>query len=301
MRITISLPRPGGRPDGTIHDCVELARVIETCGAHSLSVTDHPFPLPPEGAPGHQAHDPFTLLSFLAAHTSKIRLQISLLVAGYRNPFLAARMVATLDQVSQGRAMVTLGAGYQAAEFAALGVPFEDRGRLLREAPAAMREAWLGKPVRSRGLRWTAAGNVMSPACVQRPHPPLWRGGNAPAALVHAATSFDGWAPLEVSDRFAAAVRTAGLQLHQVPSAIARLNDLWKAAGRVGTPDVALVRTRTDWLADAGRVRDEIAELADAGVTWVELTPAGATIDDQTKSVSATLGTLADAGLLESL
>jgi probable F420-dependent oxidoreductase len=301
MRISVSLPRPGGRPDGHVAACAELASAAELAGAHAVSATDHPFPLINELGVGHQAHDPFTLLGFLAARTTKIRLQVSLLVAGYRNPFLAARMVSTLDQVSQGRAMLTLGSGYQQAEFAALGSRFADRGRLLREAVPAMRAAWTGSPVRSSGNAWSADGNSLSPRCVQLPHPPLWRGGNSAAAVAHVATELDGWAPLEVSDRFASKVRTTGLTMETLPEAVAALHDQWRQHERSGRPEVAFVRTRTDWLADVTRVVSDVSALQRAGVTWVELTPAGDTVDAQTDSVQRTLAGLDGAGLLEAV
>jgi probable F420-dependent oxidoreductase len=299
MRVSISLPLPGGSPDGTVRACARLATAAEASGAHAVSASDHPFPLLPVGAAGHHTHDPFTLLGFLAAQTSSVRMQISLLVAGYRNPHLSARMVATLDQVSEGRAMVTLGAGYQRGEFAALGVPFEERGQRLREAPGAMRAAWSGEPVQGSGLGWTAEGNVLAPGCVQRPHPPLWRGGNAPAALAHVVRELDGWAALEVGEQRAEAVRTTGLRLADMPQAVADLHQQWTAAGRTGRPDVALVRTRTDWLGDPGRVREEVAGLERAGVTWVELKPAGETGAEQEESLSRTMRTLDAAGLLD--
>jgi probable F420-dependent oxidoreductase len=299
MRITISLPKPGESPDGTVAACLRLARASEDAGASAVSVTDHPFPYLPDGAPGHQSHDPFTLLGFLAAKTSTVHLQISLLVAGYRNPHLAARMIATLDQVSEGRTMVTLGAGYQQVEFAALGVPFAERGQRLLETASAMRAAWSGDPVHTSGQGWTAAGNTLVPGCVQSPHPPLWRGGNTPAALAHVAGELDGWAALEVGESRAPSVRTTSLRLEDMPAAVARLHELWNAAGRAGRPDVSLVRTRTDWLSDTGRLREEVAALATAGVTWIEVNPAGETAAEQERSVVRTMQELDAAGLLD--
>ena len=299
MRITIMLPYPAGSPDGTVAACVRLATAAEESGAHGVSVSDHPFPYVSAGAPGHHTHDPFTLLGFLAAKTSSVRLQISLLVAGYRNPNLAARMIATLDQVSNGRVMVTLGAGYQQAEFAALGSPFDERGQRLREAASAMRAAWTGEPVHRSGLGWTAEGNVLAPACVQRPHPPLWRGGNSPAALAHVARELDGWAALEVGEGRAEAVRTTGLHLADMPAAVSGLHRRWEEAGREGRPEVGLVRVRTDWLGDPGRVREEVAGLSRAGVSWIEMKPAGDTVSEQEVSLARTMQTLDAAGLLD--
>ena len=299
MRITVMLPYPAGSPDGTVAACVRLATAAEASGAHGVSVSDHPFPYLSVGAPGHHTHDPFTLLGYLAAKTSSVRLQISLLVAGYRNPNLAARMIATLDQVSSGRVIVTLGAGYQQAEFTALGSPFDERGQRLREAASAMRTAWTGEPVHRRGSGWTAEGNVLAPVCVQRPHPPLWRGGNAPAALAHVAREFDGWAALEVGGGRAEEVRTTRLETADMPDAVSELQRRWTEAGRAGRPEIAFVRARTDWLGDPGRVREEVANLGRAGVSWIEMKPAGETVREQELSLSRTMQTLDTAGLLD--
>lgn len=299
MRISISLPKPGETPEGTIAACLRIAQVSEDAGAHAVAATDHPFPHLPPGGAGHHSHDPFTLLGYLAGKTSTIQLQISLLVAGYRNPNLAARMISTLDQVSEGRALITLGAGYQQGEYAALGRPFEQRGKLVRETARAMRAAWTGEPIYASGTDWTSVGNSLNPGCVQEGGPRLWRGGNAPGALAHVAKELDGWAALEVPDARASAVRTKGLQLDGMKEAVSGLHDLWRAEGRTGLPDVSLVRVRTDWLMDTGRLCEDIELLADAGVTWVEVNPAGATVDEQEESIKKTMTTLDNFRLLD--
>jgi alkanesulfonate monooxygenase SsuD/methylene tetrahydromethanopterin reductase-like flavin-dependent oxidoreductase (luciferase family) len=208
-------------------------------------------------------------------------------------------MISTLDQVSEGRAMVTLGAGYQKGEYAALGMPFERRGKLVREAVGAMRAAWSGDPVHASGMGWISDGNSLEPVCVQEGGPRLWRGGNSPAALKHIAEELDGWAALEVPEKRASAVRTTGLQLAGMKDAVAGLHDLWKAAGRAGRPDVSLVRVRTDWLMDEARLCEDVEVLADAGVTWIEINPAGSTIDEHEQSIKQAMAALDRHGLLD--
>jgi probable F420-dependent oxidoreductase len=299
VRISISLPLPGGSPDGTIAACDRLTRVSEQCGFHAIAASDHPFPYLGEGSPSHQSHDPFALLSFLAAKTTRIRLQFSLLVAPYRNPFLAARMLATLDQVSTGRVMATFGAGYNRQEFAALGARFGDRGQQVVDVVTAMEAAWGGDPVFAQGPGWQAAGNVLAPGCVQHPRPPLWRGGNSAAARRQAAAKFDGWAPLEAGDRHAQRVDTTGLTLRSIEDAAAGFSELWDENGRPGRPDVCFVRTRTDWLSDEDRILSEVGALAEAGVTWIEFRPAGDSPGSCEESLRATGDTLRRAGLLD--
>jgi alkanesulfonate monooxygenase SsuD/methylene tetrahydromethanopterin reductase-like flavin-dependent oxidoreductase (luciferase family) len=77
VQMSISLPRPGGSPDGSIAACDRLAQVGEESGFHAISASDHPFPYLGEGSPSHQALDPFALLAYLAAKTTRIRLQFS--------------------------------------------------------------------------------------------------------------------------------------------------------------------------------------------------------------------------------
>lgn len=287
MRFSVSLPRPGT----DVPSLARFAAVAEECGFHAVSATDHPFPLI-SGSVSHQAYDPFTLLAYLAAGTERIRLHFSLLVAGYRNPFLAAQMIATLDEISAGRVIVAVGAGYNRAEFAALGARFTGRGTHTDEVVAAMRTAWSGDPVHLDHPDWHADGNTLFPAFGQRPHPPLWRGGNSNGARASAVRVFDGWAPLEVNDTWAAKAGTTGLTLRTLPEAIESFHQQWQEAGRHGRPDICLVRTRTDWYRDPDRLVTETQQLAQMGVTWVEITPSGDTpeaLESSLRDVAAPL------------
>ncbi|EFC80298.1 TIGR03619 family F420-dependent LLM class oxidoreductase [Parafrankia sp. EUN1f] len=294
MRFSVSLPRTGM----DIPSQARFSATAEECGFHAVSATDHPFPLVGGDSISHQAYDPFTLLAYLAARTQRIRLHFSLLVAGYRNPFLTAQMIATLDEISGGRVIVAFGAGYNRAEFEALGARFTGRGRHTDEVVAAMRSAWEGGPLHAEHHDWTATGNTMFPSYRDRPHPPLWRGGNSDAARASSVRSFDGWAPLEVSETWATKAGTIALTMRTLPDAIADYDRQWRAAGRTGTPDVCLVRGRTDWLRDSGRLVAETQQLEEAGVTWVEITPHGADLDGIEANLRNVAGHLRDAKLL---
>jgi alkanesulfonate monooxygenase SsuD/methylene tetrahydromethanopterin reductase-like flavin-dependent oxidoreductase (luciferase family) len=116
--------------------------VAEECGFHAVSATDHPFPVVGGGSASHHAYDPFLLLTHVTSRTERVRLHFSILVAAYRNPFLTAQMVATLDEISAGRVIVAVGAGYNRAEFNALGAHFSGRGRHTDDVDTAMRSAW---------------------------------------------------------------------------------------------------------------------------------------------------------------
>src|SRR5690606_42069985 len=89
--------------------------------------------------------DPFVSLSMMAAATERLRVITYVMVAGYRNPYLAAKAAASLDLLSDGRLTLGMAAGYLKSEFAALGADFARRGALLDEAIAAMRASWEGR------------------------------------------------------------------------------------------------------------------------------------------------------------
>jgi probable F420-dependent oxidoreductase len=130
--------------------------------------------------------DPLTALALCAGVSSSILLQTYLLVLPYRNPFLAAKQAATLDVMSGGRVILSVGTGYLRSEFLALGVEFEERNDLFDEAIEVMGRSWAEDGVVYEGRRFTAFGQT------QRPRPPgpgptIWIGGNGKVARQRAA------------------------------------------------------------------------------------------------------------------
>jgi probable F420-dependent oxidoreductase len=174
----------------------DMARAAEAAGFDSVAVTDHPFPDDAwmRGG-GHHALDPMVALAFAAAPTTTLRVRTNLYVAAYRNPFLSAKAVASLDLLSGGRVILGIGAGYLEPEFRALGIPFAERNELTDEAIVAMRRAWNEEGVVHRGRGFDASGNTMLPHPVQRPGPPIWIGGNSRRAARRAVDLGDGWLP----------------------------------------------------------------------------------------------------------
>ncbi|BBZ00778.1 hypothetical protein MCHIJ_02150 [Mycolicibacterium chitae] len=297
MRFSVSLPRPDGTGQTAIPALVEVARAAEEAGFDAVSVTDHPFPFLGTGSVSHRTYDPFTLQAYVAAATERIRLHFSLLVACHRNPFLTAQMIATLDEASDGRTIIGMGAGYNRTEIEALGGDFARRGPAVDEAAQAMRSAWTGEPVHADGQGWTATGNQLFPARTQAP--PLWRGGNSRSAIRSAATHFDGWAPLEVPDPTVAALAgTNALTIEALPEAVDTFKAQWRAAGRTGDPDICFVRSWPDWLAEPASITADVEALAAAGATWVEFTIAGSTHREHVQCIQDTAGVLRAAGLL---
>jgi len=157
-----------------------FVRAAEEAGFDAVAFTEHPAPsLKWLQAGGHESLDPLTALAFAAAVTSRITLMTYLLVLPYRNPLMTAKMIATVDLLSQGRLVVGAGGGYLRSEFFALGVDFDERGALFDEAIDVIRALWSGESLTFEGRHFTARGQVSTPAPVQRPHPPIWIGAQS--------------------------------------------------------------------------------------------------------------------------
>jgi probable F420-dependent oxidoreductase len=260
-----------------------MAEAAEAAGFDAVFVTEHPFPGDEWLAHGgHHALDPLVALSFAAAATTRLRLQTNLYIAAYRNPFLSAKAVATLDVLSGGRVILGVGAGYLESEFAALGVDFEERNTLTDEALDAMKAAWSGESVTLDGRHFTAAGNTMLPRPAQRPRPPLWVGGNSRRAIRRAVEQADGWVPMPNPARSASRRHTPALEsLDDLRVRIAYACDHSEVVGREAPLDVVFMPLGVDMFStgrpDADRVVESVAELAAAGVTWLAVGVPGET------------------------
>ncbi len=300
MRFSIGLPHPtGGNDPREIDGYVEIARAVEDAGLDAVWVTDHPFPYVEPGKAGHQAIDPFVLLGFLAGATSRARLHLNLVVMPYRNPFLVARLVGTLDLVSRGRGIAAVGAGYMRREFDALGADFDRRAELVDDGVAAMRAAWSGEPVCLDGPGYRADGNVMRPLPFTAPHPPLWRGGNTVRAIESAARHFDGWSPFEVTEARSRDTTTAPMNLDVLPGRIALLREEAARAGRESPFDVCLVRPFPAWLAERARAVEDLQALDAMGVTWLAPQLLGHEAAEVIENVQSLAGLAREAGVAE--
>jgi probable F420-dependent oxidoreductase len=191
----------------------EVAALAERVGFDGGNVTDHPCPSARWlDSGGHYAQDPFVMLSFVAAATRTLRLQTGILVLPYRNPFITARSVATLDVFSGGRVTLGLGAGYLKGEYFALGADFERRNDTMDEYIRAMKTAWQGVEFSFKGTGYEARGARLLPAPLQRPHPPLLIGGNSHRAIRRAVELGDAWCPFFTSGPVSATSRTAKME-----------------------------------------------------------------------------------------
>lgn len=137
--------------------------------------------------------EPVTLLTYAAALTSKPRLGTSVLVTVVRNPVQLAKVLATLDQLSNGRLVVGVGVGGPHIPEAVFGVRSERRGKRFTEGLQVIKALWTEPRASINGEFWNFADVAMEPKPVQKPNPPLWFGAREPVALRRAARLGDGW------------------------------------------------------------------------------------------------------------
>ena len=175
---------------------IETACKAEELGFDALFVNDHVIvDDAPRSAPWRNVYDPLMVLSHVAARTSTVLLGTSVLIMPYRNPIVTAKMVATLDQLSDGRAIAGVGAGWNEAEYDALGVPYHERGARTTEYLRLWQACWEPGPTTFHGRFFSFDQMHVSPKPLQQPHPPIWIGGSSHASLRRAARFAQVWQP----------------------------------------------------------------------------------------------------------
>jgi len=150
-------------------------RHAEDLGFDSALLIDHLLVAPP--AYRTTWLEPVSLLSALSGVTRTIRLGTLVLVLPFRDPVAFAKEWATLDVLSGGRSILGVGVGWHEGEFAALRIPFNERGRRMNEMLEAITALWAGDHVTYDGQFYRFADLSLEPKPVQRPHPPIWIGG----------------------------------------------------------------------------------------------------------------------------
>jgi probable F420-dependent oxidoreductase len=286
--VKVSLQLPTHRLDrfddlSSASAIAEIAAAAEEARFDAVFVTEHPFPADRWlETGGHHALDPFVALAFAAAATERVRLHTNLCIPAYRNPFLLAKTVATLDALSGGRVILGVGAGYLEEEFAAVGASFDERNDRTDEAIRAMRAAWTGESVVMQGEHFEASGNTMLPAPAQSGGPPIWIGGNAKRAMRRVVELADGWSPMPSPARAQRRLHTPGLEtLDDLAARIGDLRSMAADAGRDAPIEIVFMPMGLDMFTnadvDAGRVVDSMRGLAAVGATYATITVPGET------------------------
>ena len=212
-------------------DVADLARQAEAVGFESLWLPEHPI-MPvhsssryhgtPDGSiPEYMTDmvDPYMALARAAAVTNTIKLGTSISLIPERNPLLTAKIIATLDLHSGGRFILGVGAGWLREETEIMGGDFDHRWSQTREAILAMKVLWTKAEAEFHGKYFDFPPVKCYPQPVQKPHPPIFLGGNARNVFRRVAGWADGWLP-------------AGPTVEQVKAGRAALDERAAAAGR---------------------------------------------------------------------
>jgi alkanesulfonate monooxygenase len=169
---------------------VEYGVKMEQLGFDSLWVWDHVL-LGVE--PSFPIIEALTLLTAIAARTRKIKLGTGVLVLPLRNPVLLAKQLSSMDLLSEGRLIMGLASGWYKREFDAVGVPFEQRGKIMDENLEIITKFWTKPMVKGQYTYHKIPAGVMYPKPFQKPRPPILIGGYVDRVLKRAAVSGDGW------------------------------------------------------------------------------------------------------------
>ena len=207
---------PGRGPLATREGILALASRGEELGFACLGVPDHivvprnidsRYPYSPTGSfPGAASGDcveQLSIMSYLAGITSKVKILASVMVIPHRNAVFAAKALASIDLLSNGRVIAGVGAGWMAEEFKAIGAPsFADRGRVTDEYLEAFKVLWKQEEPVYQGNYVSFDDVTFLPRPVQQPHIPIWVGGESKAALRRTVTHGDAWYPVGSNPQF---------------------------------------------------------------------------------------------------
>ena len=290
MKYAFTIPSRG--PLATPEALGAIARRGEELGYDALCNGDHivlprkiasPYPYTESGefpgSPSGEWLEQLTSLAFLAGQTSTIRLFTSVFIVPHRNPLVAAKALATLDVLSRGRLIVGVGVGWMREEFEALDLPpFEERGAVTDEYIRAFKELWTSDYPHFEG-KYVSFDNIhFLPKPVQKPHPPIWVGGESRPALRRTAELASGWYPLGNNPTFPMGTPD------QLAAGLERLASYARRFGRDPAEIETIYRThqfdhtaapsgsdRLPFVGNAEQIASDIRQYQDMGVSWLVL------------------------------
>ena len=285
MRFGFYLPNSG--PTAQSDALAEIARRGDQLGFDCMVAPDHiieprkidsPYPYTVGGEFGAEQKtsgewlEQLTTLAFLAGITERIRLVTSVMIVPYRNPILTAKMLATLGVLSKGRLTVGVGAGWMEEEFKALGSPpFAQRGEVTNEYLRAFKELWTSDDPTFEGKYCRFSNITFLPKPVQKPHPPIWVGGQRRRAIRRAAELGDAWHPV-------GAIPAAPLEPEELAGNVALLHRYAETAGRdpakiqvamkapIYDPQINSSGSRRRFSGTPQEVRQDVQTYSDVGV-----------------------------------
>ena len=213
-----------------------------------------------------------TTLAYLAGITDRIKLVTSVMIIPYRNPILTAKMLSTLDMLSKGRLILGAGVGWMEEEFELLNTePFAERGAVTNEYLRAFIELWTSDNPTFEGKYVNFSDITFLPKPVQKPHPPIWIGGQSKPAIRRAAQIGNAWHPV-------GAIPAAPLEPEELAENLALLHDYAEKAGRDPSQLQVSVKaplydsnnsdgSRRRFTGSPDEVRQDVQTYADVGVT----------------------------------
>ena len=269
MEIGISIPR--------LPDAPGLKRFVETAeelGFESVLAGDHivlptagtnQYPYTSDGSFSRPTDEPFletmTLLGYLAACTSRIKLGSTVIILPYRNPVVQAKMFASLDVLTNGRIICGVGVGWLEKEFEILGLDYHQRGAMTDEFLEIMMALWTQPNPEYHGKYYSIDGIQFEPKPVQQPSIPIWVGGHTKAALRRTARYGSCWHTTRQTPEFVAEnlpylrgrIEKEGRNQSGVTVSLKRIlhfNDLGLGEGRYVRSGGSLIATTPEVLED---------------------------------------------------
>jgi len=272
---------------------VRICTEGEAIGFNLISFSDHlviptsidaKYPYSETGefpsAARQERHEQLTALAFIAAKTKTAKLLTSVRVVPHRPALLTAKILSTIDVLSNGRLMVGIGAGWMEEEFVAVQTPpFAHRGSVTDEYMLACKELWTSDDPKFDGKYVKFSNIAFAPKPVQKPHPPIWVGGESGPALRRTARYADGWYPIGTNPAF----RLDSLELFK--AGVARLRKMVADNGRdptsvalgyrvqfhgEGVPTTASDGNRRLFSGSASDIIADIRAMRDAGVMSID-------------------------------
>lgn len=245
--------------------------MTERCGFEGLFTSDH-VTITDDVSERYPApfYEPLTTLGWLAAMTTDITIGTTVSVLPYRSPLETARAFANVDQLSGGRCVLGVGAGWAQQEFEILGVPFEDRGAMTTDYLRAIKALWADE-IASYDGEFVSFDKVhSSPMPIQQPHPPIWVGGNSGPSMRRAIELGTAWHPIRPTangfrDDMLPRFRSLAEQMERpIPDLCPRIRLRITEQERPDDERIAGEGTLS-------QILNDLAQFEDLGCTWVVL------------------------------
>lgn len=277
--IAVGVTLPNYRGAASAANILETAERADRLGFHSVWVADHI--IVPEsywGGMGPVLYETHTSLSVVAARTRHVKLGCSVMPTPYRHPLLQAKSLATLDQFSGGRVIYGGAVGYMQEEFAALGIDFSKRAAITDEYLQVLKLAWTQDRVTFHGQFVDFADVACDPKPVQKPHPPIWLGGDSDGAFRRIVRFADGWHGLPGGSPGA---RREEPTIAHFAARIQRLHEIAEASGRDPASITLSMKANCQIGPDdprpfhgsAGKIVDSLGQMETLGLELVVLAP----------------------------